>query len=150
VLRHLNSVYANTHVWLTYGQFRSSMNGVLGFNKAIPREVVKNNRFRYHENQPSHLRTFYARLFKNIKKEDLLYQGDFFKMTYDLAIMIPMLEMAGSHHQFIPDVLYIYNEDNPISDHRVDRDLQRLLDRFIRDMEPYQLLEKLFQTRTRG
>jgi len=144
VLKRLNSLYANTSLWMTYGQFESYPSGNIGFNKAMPREVVKNNRFRYHKNQPSHLRTFYARLFKLVKKEDLLYQGDFLTMTYDVAIMMPMIEMAGWHHKFIPDVLYVYNEGNPISDHRVDRSLQHRLDVYIRDKEPCQPLKKLF------
>jgi len=32
---------------------------------------------------------------KKIAKEDLMYEGKFFEMAWDLAFMFPMLEMAG-------------------------------------------------------
>lgn len=35
--------------------------------------------------------------------------------------MYPMLEMSGEeHYRFISDVNYVYNETNPINEHKVD------------------------------
>ena len=91
---------------------------------------------------PSHLRTFYAWIFKKIALEDLLYEGKFFTMTGDMAIMLPILEMAGERHLFISEPIYIYNMTNPINHGKVNAELQRALDRYIRSMPPYQRLEK--------
>ena len=65
-------------------------------------------------------------------------------MTGDLAAMMPMIEMAGERFKFIPDVLYTYNDTNPINDHKVSKELQRKIDIEIRGKKKYQRLEKLF------
>lgn len=138
VLAHLNSVYANPDVWLTYGQFREYPSGIHGFCEPMPDFVVQKNMFRKYPIAPSHLRTFYAGLFKHIRTEDLFYNGDFFPMTYDLAMMFPMIEMAREgHFRFIPDVLLDYNTSNPINDHKVSKELQQKCDTIIRSREPY-------------
>ena len=35
--------------------------------------------------------------------------------------MFWMLEMSGHRQEFIKDILYVYNDDNPISDHKIRR-----------------------------
>lgn len=62
----------------------------------------------------------------------MMKDGKFYWMTWDMAIMIPMLEMAGTHQQFISEVLYIYNEETPINDYKVDGALQKQLNQEIR------------------
>ena len=42
-------------------------------------------------------------------------QGDYYKMTYDQAIMLPLLEMASERAKYIPDILHVYNKDNPLN-----------------------------------
>ncbi|MCI5051722.1 MAG: glycosyltransferase family 2 protein [Simkaniaceae bacterium] len=143
VLTHLNEVYSTQDVWMTYGQMREKNSGMEGFCKPMPVEIVNQNSFRQHLEIPSHLRTFYAGLFKKIKKEDLLFNGQFYPMTWDMAMMLPMIEMARDHFTFIPRVLYIYNDDNPISDFRKSKHFQRALDLYIRGLTPYQPLESL-------
>jgi hypothetical protein len=35
--------------------------------------------------------------------------------------MFPMFEMSGEeHYRFLPEINYIYNESNPINDHKVN------------------------------
>ena len=48
----------------------------------------------------------------------MLYDGNFFDVTWDMAFMFPMLEMAAGHFKFIPDVLYVYNQGNVLNDFR--------------------------------
>lgn len=139
-LQRINTVYEKEDVWLTYGQFVEYPKKKIGFCNAIPEEVVTHNSFRKHGCPVSHLRTFYAWLFKKIKKEDLLHEGAFYTMTWDKAIMLPMLEMAGGRFKFIEDILYIYNFANPINDCRVNGPLQAELARLIFEKEPYQPL----------
>lgn len=144
VLARINAEYADPDVWITYGQYRQYPSENSGFCNPMPEEIVKNNAYRQHPHGPSHLRTFYAKLFKKIKIEDLMYEGDFFEMTYDLAMMFPMLEMAGGRFRFIEEILYFYNTLNPISDHRVSKELQRNLDLVVRTRKPYEKIESLF------
>lgn len=143
VLAHLDTVYTDPNVWMTYGQFRRT-NGDTYRSSLVPQEYITQKKIRNYPWTASHLRTFYAGLFHKINKEDLLYNGSFFSMAWDMAIMYPMLEMAGVHSRFIPQVLYVYNTENPISDGKIDRTLQLSLDRYIRAKRPYDALEKLF------
>ena len=145
VLQRINQAYANPDVWLTYGQFQVYPSGEHGFCAPYPKHIIQRNGFRYYPHTPSHLRTFYAGLFQKIKKDDLMFQGDFFPVTYDLAIMFPMIEMARSHHLFIPDVLLQYNGSNPISDHCIDKGLQRKFDLIIRARTCYREIESPFE-----
>jgi len=137
VLEQLNEVYSDRNVWLTYGQFIYYPSYKQGFGIEIPSEVVEQNAFRTFTKGTTALRTFYAGLFHQIKKEDLFFRGDFFKVGYDLAIMLPMLEMAGRHIRFIPEISYVYNFNSPINDHKIHFDEQAEVDRFIRAKEKY-------------
>lgn len=105
----LNKVYSDSNVWLTYGQYRRYPDGVPGICKQIPENIIKTNTFRSYAWVSSHLRTFYAWLYKRIKKEDIMFEGKFVPFCGDQAIMLPMLEMAGAHSRFVSEVLYIYN-----------------------------------------
>ncbi len=144
VLSWLNEFYTLNDIWLSYGQFMHSSDGHIGFCQPMPADIVKNNAFRQWRHGASHLKTFYAKLFKNIKYSDLTLNDVFFEMCYDLAIMFPMIEQARDHFAFIPKVLYLYNDINPISDHRKSKDLQRQLDLYIRALPRYNPLDVLF------
>lgn len=141
VLDYLADLYDTYDIWVTYGQFRLWPQNVDGWCCAYKEQVVNDNIFRKIQDMPSHFRTFYAWLFQKIDLQDFIYKGEFFTMTWDQAIMFPIMEMAGPRHYFVPKVLYIYNDNNPINDHRVNWDLQKKLSRIIRAKKPYQLLE---------
>jgi hypothetical protein len=52
-----------------------------------------------------------------------------------------MLEMAGSeHYKFMEEINYVYNEENPINDHKVDLTLVNDIAVKIRNKEPYKKL----------
>lgn len=146
VMSYINDVYSRNDVWITYGQYKEYPNGVVGFCQDFPRWVVENNAFRRFENLPmSHLRTFYAGLFKKVAVEDFLDEaGNFLSMTCDKAMMAPMIEMAGERYKCIPDVLVIYNNSNPISDHRVNHRMQLQLMHYVLGKKPYTRLSSLF------
>jgi|GEM_PF-381075 len=142
VLSWLNKIYSEQDIWLTYGQFVEHPSGAQGWCVPMPDHIVKNNAFREHEHIPSHLRTFYAWLFKHIKLEDMLdRRGDFYMMTWDYAMMLPMIEMAGERHKCLEDqIMYIYNNANAISDHKISRQLQAHIAQLIRAKNKYQRL----------
>ena len=142
VLNKLNEVYSSGDVWMTYGQYQNYPDGGRGVAQTIPQHVLNSSSFRQFTWCSTHLRTFYSWLFKNINKEDLCYDGRFMSMTWDMAMMFPMLEMSGNRSRFIDDVLYTYNMDNPINDHKVNIKLQQDLDRYVRRLTKYQKLDK--------
>jgi len=144
VLSKINDVYSDPNIWITYGQFVLASNCDVGWCVDYPEDVVKNKQFRQFTHIPSHLRTFYAGLFKKIRKEDLMYQGNFYPMTWDMAFMFPMMEIAHTHYQYIPNALYVYNDTNPINDHKVSQELQRKLDIEIRSKPVYESIDSPF------
>jgi len=139
VLTRLNEAYADD-VWLTYGQFKLHPSQTMGWASPMPDYIVENNAFRDFQHLPTHLRTFYAWLFKQIKLEDFLYLGQFYPMTWDMVMMFPMIEMAGERHRFISDIMYIYNDENSISDHNVSRQLQAHLAQVVKQKNRYKRL----------
>ncbi|MCI5051721.1 MAG: glycosyltransferase family 2 protein [Simkaniaceae bacterium] len=142
VLKTLNRAYNKyrPEVWLTYGQYREKNSGNIGFCRPFPSAVVKNNAFRKFDDIPSHLKTFKAWLFKRIAKEDLMTNGEYMPMSWDLTSMMPMIEMAAHRHKFIKEVLYTYNDNNAISEHFVSKHKQMWVDRLVRGRQPYRPL----------
>lgn len=138
VLQRVNQEYQDPNVWLTYGQFEFYPSNKIGYCHALPQKIVDNNLYRYYPVVPSHLRTFYVWLFKKIKTADLMLNGEFFAATCDQAMMFPMLEMARNHVRFIPDVLYVYNQTNPINDNKVRLKMVLDCERIIRKRERYE------------
>lgn len=141
VFSFINDVYRDPNVWITYGQFKEYPSGDVGFCCPMPEDIMARNAYREYGHTPSHLRTFYAGLFKMIKKEDLCIDEEFMPMTGDIAAMFPMLEMAGDRFKFIDEVLYVYNTTNPISDHLISKKLQRVLDLYLRAKPRYNKLD---------
>ena len=143
VLSFINSIYTHSDVWMTYGQFIEYPTGHRGGAQPLPEHIIHANAFRDYDWVTTHLRTFYAGLFQKIDPEDLLYEGHFFPCGWDLAFMFPLLEMAGVHSQFIPDVLYIYNVDNPLNDLKHHKEKQIFLEKIIRARPRYQPIHSL-------
>lgn len=92
----------------------------------LPDEVILDNAYRQfsaREDLPdpiyfNHLRSLKHELFARLDPDvDFRHpDGSWLKTCYDLAITIPALEMAAGRHLLIPEVLYIYTRDNPLSD----------------------------------
>jgi hypothetical protein len=64
----------------------------------------------------SHLRTFYAGLFKQIPVGYFIKNNNFLQTTCDLAMMFSLLELSGGKAACIDEVLYMYNTTNGSSD----------------------------------
>jgi glycosyltransferase involved in cell wall biosynthesis len=136
----INEIYQDENVWLTYGQFFYLHKNKKGFCKPIPEDILANGSIREISWRTSHPRTFYAGLFQLIQVEDLYYEGAFFPKCADVATMFPMIEMASNHVKFIPEILYIYNDANPISYHH-DPTHQRTIEAYLRTLPRYKKLE---------
>lgn len=145
VLSYVNKVYNDPNVWLTYGQFKEYPSGAMGFCIPMPKWVVNNNAFRKFTHIPSHLRTFYAGLFKRVKVEHFMMNGEFLKMAPDIAAMMPMIEMARKgHFKFIPKVLLEYNAANDLNEHKISKKMQRSVDLYVRGIRPYGAISSPF------
>lgn len=144
VLQRINTAYQDNNVWMTYGSYADSNGMHRGCCKPYEPNIIKNKLYRRVPWRASHLRTWYAKLFKKINKEDLFYQGNFMQMAWDVAINMPCLEMCNGKFDYIHDILYVYNNNNPISDHRVNQGLQAATDGFVRRKKPYDTVENLW------
>ena len=122
VLEKLNEIYQNPDIWLTYGQYENLSKKYRG----ICAQLTNTRRYRKRHWVTSHLRTFKKHLWDRIKDEDLRdTSGNYYSMAWDLAFMYPMIEMAGLKRiKYIRDILYVYNDQNPINDDKKDRQLQ--------------------------
>lgn len=148
VLTKLSVIYSDLSVWMTYGQCLWYPDGCLGSSKQLPDDVLKHGTVRkYSKFVTSHLRSFYAWLYKRIKIEHLFFEGKFIWFLGDYATMFPMIEMAGEHSRFISDVLYIYNNANELNYRKLRKNKKVLinerqrLEAHLRSIEPYSKLE---------
>ena len=140
VLNIINKKYLETNCLITYGSHLSS-SGVQG--KKYPWLIRKYNLYRKYFWYASHLRTFRHDLWMSINPNDFLDKdGHYFSVAWDLAIMFPMLEMAGNRQEFVKNLLYVYNDQNPISDHNIRRKEQIAAAKEIRKKNRYK--EKKF------
>lgn len=117
VFNRIFGIYNNPDVWIANGSFKYH-NGFPGFSKQQDSfDNLRQSRF-----TASHIRTWRAFLWRKILVDDLKDDsGNYWKISGDLSFMFPMLEMAGKeHYRFMPEVNYVYNESNPLNDHKVD------------------------------
>lgn len=141
VLQLINRAYDDPKVWLTYGQYEEFPRGSLGICHPMPESVIQTRSYRTQKWFTSHLRTFYAGLFKKVKQEDLMLDGEFFSVTWDQAFLFPMLEMADGHIKFIDQVIYMYNQANPLNDFKQKLCHQLYCERVIRARPRYEPLD---------
>lgn len=137
VLTKINEIYQDENVWMTSGSFKYH-DGRPGFaNPPTKFTDIRKQTFTL-----SHLRTWKAWLWKKILPEDLKDEnGKFWSVAGDLAFMFPMLEMSGEeHYRFLPETNYIYNESNPINDHKVNLNKVMTTVNKIRNKKEYQKL----------
>lgn len=137
-LEALDTVYNEYSCFMTYGSYIEYPSMVKGkFCRQIPPEVVASNTYRRSQWFSSHLRTFKRHLWNSINTDDLKKDGEFFRMTWDMAFMFPMLEMAGPLAIHIDKMLYSYNRQNPLNDDKVNHRLQLETEQHIRTKERY-------------
>ena len=135
VFNFINEIYKDSDVWMTSGSFRYHDNRP-GF--ANPPTIFSNIRKQVFT--LSHIRTWKSWLWKKIEDSDLKDEnGEYWSVAGDLAFMFPMLEMSGEkHYRFLKEVNYIYNESNPLNDHKVNIDKVMSTVNKIRNKKEYQ------------
>jgi glycosyltransferase involved in cell wall biosynthesis len=147
VLSYINDFYnKNPESWLMYGSSSWSNGGNCCARPYTKEDFEKG--LRKVPFKVSHIRTFRAGLYHSIKKQDPSFscmmdeKGEWYTITYDVAMFLPMLEMAGIEHVFYNDKkLYVYNRDNPISDDKVNQMLQWQVHEEINKKKPFKKIE---------
>lgn len=141
VLEYLASVYADESVWITWGSYvfrhNKTKKGLASIAVPEPKDDPYDGQrwWRF-----SHLKTFRYFLFKGISDTDLREKetGEYYKVAGDMALMFPMVEMAGREHsKYIDKILYVYNQSTPYNDEKVNRELVKKCDLEIRNRTKY-------------
>jgi hypothetical protein len=102
--------------------------------------------FEYAEILFSHLRTWKAHVWRNINESSFTDEnGEYFKAAPDAAYSYPMIEMCGDkHYEFIPEILLVYNEENPHNEHKEKASAgqfeQARVSQIVRNLPKYQKL----------
>ncbi len=107
--------YESGDIWIANGCFRYS-DGRKGFSQP----VTNINNLRKGAYTASHLRTWKIFLWRAIKPEDLRNEnGNWWDCACDLIFMYDMFELSGlEHYKFMSEINYIYNESNPLNEHK--------------------------------
>ena len=152
VLSYLNEVYQED-VWLTYGQF-SPVSGKYQ-NYCQPLSSIKKqdlegnwvelNSRTYRKSgvwTTSHLKTFRKKCWDMINEEDFKRDGKWTITGGDLAMMYPIIEMAGDKRiRFIDKVLYIYNDLNPMNHMRIHKEESLATAQYLQSKPCYDLID---------
>jgi glycosyltransferase involved in cell wall biosynthesis len=129
--------YESGDIWIANGCFRYS-DGRKGFSS----NITNFNNLRNSTFVASHLRTWKIFLWRNINRTDLYDDGGYYwTTTGDLSFMYPMLEMSGEeHYKFMDEINYIYNEQNPLNDHKVNMGKVNYYVNYAKKIKKYDLL----------
>ena len=138
-LTRIAQEYADPNVWLTYGQ-----QWPFGGQSVRARVMDSDKDARNHDFVWCNPLTWRAPLGKKIRREDFCFaDGTFFPSSGDVALTIPMIEMAGLERiRCIEDVIYFYNLHDG-NDGTVDKRLQDFCGWYARSKPRYHKLARL-------
>ena len=103
VLDIINFTYSRTKSLLTYGSFFRKSDRKL-YGRKYPLRSINKREFRKVPWFAFPLRTFRHDLYQNIDQNDLKdHNGKYYSSGWDVALMLPMLEMAEYRQEFIAD-----------------------------------------------
>ena len=142
-LNALNKAYKDGEHWMTYGSYILHPYGIKGPEPSqYPDEIIEKNLYRKDHWRASHLRTFKCHLWNRIDDADLKdEEGNFYDVSYDQAIMLPLLEMAGSRAKYIDSILHVYNKENPLNVDKIKTQKQSETAKEIRSKRRYERIE---------
>jgi hypothetical protein len=138
---------ADPNLMLTYGSWVGHPNPKVRTNTWGPytEEEFKGN-IRKLSWRGSHLKTFKHRLWKRVDRKDFKDPRGtgYYRVSWDLAFMWPMLEMAGHKRvRWIPQRIYTHNQATPFNDSKVHLREQMVLTNFIAAQPQYKYVEDI-------
>ena len=131
-LRIVGKAYKkNPNCLLTYGSFVKKTDGKRTSAKGPYPPSAHPRKARW---RASHFKTFKYKLFKNLPKTEFFHKGEWIEAASDLALMIPLMEMAGlSRTKYISDIIYIWRDNYKFS---TNKKAQRKSKAIIMSKEP--------------
>jgi glycosyltransferase involved in cell wall biosynthesis len=136
----VNEIYNFNQCYLSYGQYINT-NGYYGLCKPYTNEdfpLLRKMGWR-----ASHLKTFKYKIYKEFLKQDPYLnayrdlEGEFYKMASDVALMLPLLEIAGKSKVFFNcEPIYVYRL-HANNDHSIDLLLQKSTEIAINSKSPF-------------
>lgn len=131
IFSKINTVYTEQEAEFTYGSSWSLADNIPLISQPYPEEVRLSKTYREYKfnwNMPyTHLRTFKKKLLNNISNECFKREGKWMKAGADNALFYNLIEQAAPDKIVcIPDILYLYNDVNPINDYKVNSQEQTL------------------------
>jgi glycosyltransferase involved in cell wall biosynthesis len=126
VLNLVAAQFDDPELWLTYGSYtREDPTHMPNPAVPYPPEIIEAANFRGFSsisllyNHPLVFRRWLLNELSDAELQD--DEGEWFTRCYDHVIMMPMLELAArGHFKWLPEVLYVYNEENPLSESKDD------------------------------
>jgi len=146
VLQYLNQVYQNPNIWMSHGQYQIWPDGNIGghYHLNIDETVDKHNLYRRAVFPYSHLKTYKYWLFDRVDRKDLIdpTTGEFWDITWDFAVCMPQVEMAGKSRIYrCEEVMYIYNQSPHLNNEsKTKLHHQKYIEQQIRNLKPYERL----------
>ncbi len=108
-LKIVNKAYEKGYL-LTYGSYvKVSKGRRTKISNPYPECDVRRHSWR-----ASHLKSFKYKLFKHLKAEDFKHKGDWLPAASDVALMLPLIELAGLKNcKHIHDTIYYWRDSTP-------------------------------------
>lgn len=118
-LHTVAAYYVRTGCWVTHGSFVEfpSENYIL-WQRQLLTSTVDAGAVRLGDWITSAFRTFRHSLYVRINHEDLRQGGSYLQYAADLALMFPVLEMAGHRVEWVREIVYVYNLKTPFQDYK--------------------------------
>ena len=141
VFDYFNAVYADGAEF-TYGSCWSMVDSIPLISQPYPEPVKQSRGYRQHHfnwKLPyTHLRTFKKKLIKDLP--DQLFKddsGDWYKAGGDGAVFYALIEAADPQRiRCLQDIVYNYNDTNPLNDYKINGVLQNKNAEEIRNKMP--------------
>ena len=135
ILNFYNNLYSDGKTDFSYGSCWSEVDNIPLISQPYPEEVRRERSYRKHKfnwGMPyTHLRTFRYELFLKIimnPNGDQVFKdelGNWFRAGGDNATFYSIIEQADPGKvKVVSDIVYLYNDKNPLNDYKVHGELQ--------------------------
>ncbi|MDY7095969.1 MAG: hypothetical protein SX243_23590, partial [Acidobacteriota bacterium] len=109
-LETLDHFHRRRRLLVSHGTYCDEFGKRCTWAEDYPVEVKRRGAFRQHPWVASHPRTFRYGLFRQLAKDRRLgAQIQRYRCATDLALFLPILELAGERSAFCADTTYVYN-----------------------------------------
>ena len=135
VIKH----FSKGDIWLANGNFVYS-HGRKGFSQ----KVTNLQNLRRGAFTMSHLRCWKVFLWRAMPQSDLKDEnGNWWSAACDTIFMYDMMEMAGlEHYTYMPETNYVYNDGNPLNEHKQMMPKIIKMNTFVRNKKPRKKLKR--------